>query len=223
MPTNAPLLLAIVAVLLVVVAWAARGRGADRFRAWNPILDGDMGVASLGLPSSYEVNPPADGIAWNSDMSQGYPYNFALDTVDGPDAGRRNGASLLSEDLRSARRFYSAAEVDPLVTGQLYAGARGAGEDRRWVYGMRTSHGTSWGMHEAGVDVGLLGMREYSLDGKQDVFDDGIPAEWKMPATPMNWYKPRQRDYYDVEAQGVAPYKPYLLPLFEPDHQPKIN
>jgi hypothetical protein len=74
-----------------------------------------------------------------------------------------------------------------------------------------------------GVDVGLLGMREYSLDGKQDVFDDGIPAEWKMPATPMNWYKPRQRDYYDVEAQGVAPYKPYLLPLFEPDHQPKIN
>jgi hypothetical protein len=157
------------------------------------------------------------GSHWGPNLAYGYPYNYSLATAD-PGTAEVN-------------RMYSSAEVDPLITGQLYAGVRAAGEGRAWVYGGRTSFGDKWGMHEfssgvpgqAGVDVGLLGMREYSLDGKPDVFDDGIPENWKLPSTPTNWYVPQQRDYYDVESQDAAVYKPDLLPLQEPDHDPLVN
>lgn len=157
------------------------------------------------------------GSHWGPSLSHGYPYNYAIDTID---------PTTLQENV-----MYSTAEVDPLITGQLYSGSRAAGTGRRMLYGGRTSHGKDWGMHEfssgvpgeAGVDVGLLGMREYSLDGKPDVFDDGIPENWQMPSTPMNWYAPKERDYYDAESQGPAVYKPNLMPLGEPDHEPLLN
>lgn len=157
------------------------------------------------------------GSHWGPSLSFGYPYNYALATADAPEVAQN--------------RMYSTAEVDPLVTGQLYAGPRAAGVGRHWVYGGRTSFGDKWGLHEfssgvpgqAGVDVGLLGMREYSLDGRPDVFDDGIPENWQLPSTPMNWYAPSERDYYDVEAQQAAVYKPDLMSLSEPDHDPLLN
>ena len=154
------------------------------------------------------------GSHWGPSLSFGYPYNYALDTA--------NPAEV------AENRMYSTAEVDPLITGQLFSGSRAAGTGRRWIYGGRTSYGDKWGMHEfssgvpgeAGVDVGLLGMREYSRDGRPDVFDDGIPENWQMPSTPMNWfYVPKERDYYDVEAQGPGVFKEDLMSLQEPDHE----
>lgn len=157
------------------------------------------------------------GSHWGPSLAFGYPYNYALDTA--------NPAEV------AENRMYSTAEVDPIVTGQLFSGPRAAGTGRRWIYGGRTSHGSDWGLHEfstgvpgqAGVDVGLLGMREYSLDGLPDVFDDGIPENWQLPSTPTNWFVPQERDYYDVEAQQSAVYKPNLMSLREPDHEPEFS
>ena len=151
------------------------------------------------------------------DIAHGYPYGYSLAIADPVEVGMN--------------RMYSTAEVDPLITGQLYSGARAAGSGKRWIYGGRTSYGDKWGMHEfstgvpgeAGVDVGLLGMREYSLDGKPDVFDDGIPPQWQLPSTPVNWYVPQFRDYYDVESGGPAVFKPHLMSLQEPDHSPLMS
>lgn len=167
--------------------------------------------------SSNEHRGTSDGPGQTRAFAAGYPYNFELDDAD-PAAVALN-------------RFYSSAEVDPLVTGQLYAGTRAAGEGRRLLYGGRTSHGDKWGLHEfstgvpgqAGVDVGPLGLREYSLDGLPGVFDDGIPENWRLPSTPPSWYAPRGRDYYDVENQDARPYEPNLVSLREPDHDPLVN
>ena len=188
--------LALVVVLIIVVALALarQGRAEDR--------KGRFG---------------GWGGRWGPGLAHGYPYSYALDTASPAEVAEN--------------RMYSTAEVDPLVAGQLYAGPRAAGTGRRWIYGGRTSHGNSWGLHEfssgvpgeSGVDVGLLGMREYSLDGRPGVFDDGIPENWRLPSTPTNWYAPRERDYYDVEAQQAAVYKPNLVSLQEPDHDPLLN
>jgi len=55
------------------------------------------------------------------------------------------------------------------------------------------------------------------------VFDDGIPENWRLPSTPVNWYAPQQRDHYDVEAQGPAVYAKDLMSLSEPDHEVLLN
>jgi hypothetical protein len=160
-------------------------------------------------------------ITGGSNLAFGHPYSYALDTAGSADV----------DDNTAIHRMHSTNEVDPLVTGQLYAGPRAAGTGRRLIYGGRTSHGDKRGLHEfsagvpgqAGVDVGLLGMREYSLDGSPDVFDDGIPENWQLPSTPTNWYVPQGRDYYDIEANGPGVYKTGLMSLQEPDHEPLLN
>lgn len=162
-------------------------------------------------------NPNAEGFASPNtvaDLAVGFPYGFSMAAAD-PATTARN-------------RMWRSEEVDPEVTGQLYAGARAGGAGRRLIYGSRTAPGARWGLREfstgvpgePGVDVGLLGLREYSLDGLPDVFDDGIPENWRMPSTPLNWYAPRQQDYYDVEAGGPAVYAEALMSLQEPDHDP---
>jgi hypothetical protein len=187
----------IVALLIVIIIVLARCSGARRSGGKGKFVNW--------------------GSHWGPDLAFGYPYNYALDTANAPEVAEN--------------RMYSTSEVDPLITGQLYAGPRAAGTGRRWIYGGRTSHARKWGLREfstgvpgqAGVDVGLLGMREYSLDGRPDVFDDGIPENWRLPSTPINWYVPKDRDYYDVEAQQGAVYKPHLMSLQEPDHDPLVN
>jgi hypothetical protein len=124
--------------------------------------------------------------------------------------------------------MYSTVEIDPLLAGQLYAGPRQSGENRAWVYGNRMSHGTRYGMKEysegipgqTGVDVGPLGLNQYSLDGKPDVYGDGLPERWGLPSIPVNWYKPQARDHYDVEKQNPTVYEPNLIGLSTPDHDP---
>ncbi len=198
-------LLAVLAVLIVAACCAAAAaRGGGR---------GPATAATTAKDSFANW-----GSHWGPSLAAGYPYNYQLAEAD-PEAVELN-------------RFYSTAEVDPVVAGRLYQGPRGAGTGRRWIYGGRTAPGQTWGLHEfsegvpgePGVDVGLLGMREYSLDGKPGVFDDGIPAEWLLPSTPVNWYAPRAADYYDVEDQQVRAYGAGdIEPLSEPDHDPPLN
>jgi len=121
-------------------------------------------------------------------------------------------------------RLYSTADVDPLITGGLYA----HNDFVRDVYAERTSHGNVYGLTEysssggpgdVGVDLGPFGLAEYG--GREIGFDDGIPSEWQMPSTPVRWYAPKQRDYYGPE--GPTPYTEGLYPVQEPDHDPLMN
>lgn len=159
---------------------------------------------------------------------------------EGPDPSEQGRAPLtpdyphsytLADGGEPSERLYHTVEVDPLITGQLYAGARAAGPGRRWIYGSRTAYGGKWGLREfstglpgqTGVDVGPLGLRDCSLGGRPEVFDDGIPENWQMPSTPVDWYAPAGRDYYDGEAQQAGVYDKHLLPLQEPDHDVLLN
>lgn len=134
--------------------------------------------------------------------------------------------SVIDRATFAINRYYSTAETDPLVTGQLYERSRGAGPNHRWLYGGRTSG--QWGLHEfstgipgdVGVDVGLLGERSYTIDGRQEVFDDGIPQNWYLPSTPIKWYKPTDADYYDLKKQQPAVCQKALHTLQVPDHDP---
>jgi hypothetical protein len=125
--------------------------------------------------------------------------------------------------FRELSKPYSTADVDPLVTGQLYAWR----DDTRNVYGMRTSHGGKYGLHEfssgvpgeVGVDQGPWGLDEYG--GRMVGYDDGIPEAWRLPSTPVRWYRPRQRDYWGP--QGLTPYVVGLYSLREPDHEVLMN
>jgi hypothetical protein len=122
-------------------------------------------------------------------------------------------------------RPYSTADVDPLIAGQLYGYSDGV----RNVYAQRSSNGgglaeysSSGGPGDVGVDVGPYGLDEYGerseYGGKEVGYDDGIPAQWAMPSTPIRWYAPKQRDHYGPE--GPTVYAEGAYTLSEPDHDP---
>jgi hypothetical protein len=143
------------------------------------------------------------------------PLSDAMAGDDAPE--RRSVHAALS-------RLYSTADVDPLITGQVYTHTDGI----RNVYAERTSHGdvhglteysSSGGPGDVGVDVGPFGLAEYG--GKEIGFDDGIPAPYTLPSTPIRWYGPKQRDYYGPE--GPTVYSEGLYSLTEPDHDPLMN
>jgi hypothetical protein len=122
-------------------------------------------------------------------------------------------------------RLYSTADVDPLVTGQLY----GHADNVRNVYAQRTSLGNAWGLTEysssggtgdVGVDIGPNGLAEYGAR-HQIGYNDGIPEAWALPDTPVRWYRPAQRDYYGPE--GPTVYSEDLFNLTEPDHDVLVN
>lgn len=103
--------------------------------------------------------------------------------------------------------LYSSADVDELITGELYR----EGGRMRSVYGARTSHGDEWGLQEysdagpgdVGYDVGPLGLDPGSKClGRTS--DDGIPENWNLPSTPLEFYAVVGGDYYGAE--GPTPY-----------------
>jgi hypothetical protein len=196
-------------ILILAVLWSncrhrknkhlADGGSCGRFNA-NRVFD----AAELGARDG--PAPPRERLEVSSD---------ALSAPDAPQ--RRSVHAALS-------RMYSTADVDPLVTGQLY----GHADDVRNVYAQRTSHGDVWGLVEysssggsgdVGVDEGPFGLAEYG--GRQAGFDDGIPEAWALPATPIRWYRPAQRDHYGPE--GPTVYSEGLFSLTEPDHDVLVN
>jgi len=109
--------------------------------------------------------------------------------------------------------LHMSSDVDPLVTGMRYAG-----RDRS-VYAERTSHGDEWGLEEyndgnpgeVGVDIG---------PGRS--YDDGIPATWGFPSTPVQWYSAIGEDYYGSEGPTVHGGQGLEM-LSVGDHQPLEN
>lgn len=138
----------------------------------------------------------------------------------------RGCSAMSSRSVHAALgRLYSTADVDPLVTGQLY----GHADNMRNVYAQRTSLGNAWGLTEysssggtgdVGVDIGPNGLAEYGAR-HQIGYDDGIPEAWALPDTPVRWYRPAQRDYYGPE--GPTVYSEDLFNLTEPDHDVLVN
>lgn len=141
----------------------------------------------------------------------------SADGMFGFDGAHRQDRSV----YKALSRLYSTADVEPLITGQQYAYA----DYVRNVYGERTSYGDERGLVEysssgqpgdVGVDVGPMGIYEYG--GRVGNYDDGMPATWNLPETPLRWYAPKMRDHYGVE--GATPYTEGLYNLSEPDHDP---
>ena len=124
--------------------------------------------------------------------------------------------AVAQPELRGARLF-SAADVDPLVTGSLYSTAG----HMRTVYLQRAPWGlaefsSSGGVGDVGVDVGPYGLAEYG--GRVIGADDGIPENWAFPSAPYRWYTPRRQDYYGPTGPTVPSSDMYALS--EPDHDP---
>ena len=128
--------------------------------------------------------------------NQHLPAQFPGDIATG------NVSALLSGQKGLPPVMYSAAEVDPMVTGTRYRTMP------RFVYAERTSHGDEWGLEEyndgndgeVGRDIGPLGG---APRGRARQFDDGMPANWNFPSTPVKWYKTVGEDYYGGEGPTV--------------------
>ena len=199
------LVVVLVLIILLVVVAAPMLRQGGYGRA----------PCTCGRPSVGGEGPPMESCA---SPSASEPFQVEARPSSDPDTPERRSV------YGALSRLYSTADVDPLVTGQLYAYADGI----RNVYAQRTSHGDVQGLTEysssgapgdTGVDVGPYGLDEYG--GSVVGYDDGIPETWRMESTPVRWYGPRQRDYTGPE--GATPYSEGLCPLSEPDHDPLVN
>jgi len=136
-----------------------------------------------------------------------YPPPPLLDTAGVKSEGCIGGCAAPEQP---PPKLYHSDEIDELVTGTLYR----KGDRERVVYGSRTSHGDSYGLEEyadgggghgdVGYDVGPIGVPPAgSANCAGKPFDDGIPANWNLPSTPMQWYAATGEDYYGSEGPTV--------------------
>jgi hypothetical protein len=204
------LIVAVVVVLVVVVAaysvsiWDSRGSAAGRATDMPSERANDVSAGQSGACRRHNRR------GCHTCARRGYGER--------PEIPEQPGV------YESLSRLYSTADVDPLITGNLYA----HNDFVRNVYAERTSHGdvhglteysSSGGPGDVGVDIGPFGMAEYG--GREFGFDDGIPEEYGFPSTPVRWYAPEKRDYYGPD--GPTPYTEGLYPIQEPDHDPYMN
>lgn len=193
-------------------------------------------IALLGTAYWSKRHPAPAGGRHHHEPARGHHHGSArgrhhepAGCDDEPASDDEHGSSDGAASSRSVHaalgRLYSTADVDPLVTGQLY----GHADNVRNVYAQRTSLGNTWGLTEysssggtgdVGVDMGPNGLAEYGAR-LQTGYDDGIPEAWALPATPVRWYRPAQRDYYGPE--GATVYAENLFNLTEPDHDQLVN
>jgi hypothetical protein len=197
-----------VIVVALAVAWAA---GALRGCALGP--PGARGAHAGGPHAA----PDAYGEPFyaGDEASPGSVSDAAVAACHREQRERRSVHDALS-------RLSSTAHVDPLITGRLYAG-RGF---MRNIYAQRTAPGTQGlaefssdgGPGDVGVDVGPIGLAGY---GPLGGFDDGLPEAWRLPSTPVRWYRPIKRDHYGPE--GPTLFSEGLYSLWEPDHDPLVS
>jgi hypothetical protein len=112
--------------------------------------------------------------------------------------------------------MWSTADVDPLVAGELYKHAN----KFRHIYSARTSHGDSHGLTEFSRSSGAVGVSVGPYD-RTDQWDDGMPAEWTIPATPPRWFVPEGGDYYGPD--GITTQNLDMYSLTEADHDPLVG
>lgn len=239
-PNNYRMLVAFIILLVVLlIAYDAYGRSGSAsngtalpVEGFHGGVDGESNNAEFSHPEwddagglfTSTVEPDA---ILNDDFGQqsANPADLTGGELGESDYPQDAGVKLANAGVYAAlSRLYSTADVDPLITGQAFAYR----DDTRDIYDQRSSHGGVWGLQEfsssgnpgdVGVDVGPDGLAEY--EGSEHGYDDGIPEEWRLPSTPIRWYKPRQRDYYGPE--GVRPYTAGLFAPFTPDHDPLIG
>ena len=197
------------------------GAGPPRAAVSAPAAIGDP-ARTFDL-SGYDLNSSnLDSRNLNALTSGDYGQpNFSYGTEVRPqDVSGGQGAEVYKE----MSRLYSTADVDPMIVGQQYAYR----DNTRYIYDQRTAQGGVWGLQEfsssggpgdVGVDVGPYGMAEYG--GKSGTCDDGIPADWDLPSTPVRWYKPELEDY--VGPDGPEVYDKGLYPLNTQDNDPLIG
>ncbi len=188
-------------------------------------VDPDLDKDSPGFKADYpgQKCDPAPYSIRSLAHSTG-PHEYVTPSEGSPSSSRYDEMRERCSVQSAMARLYSTADIDPLITGQLYAHA----DNMRNVYSQRTSHGDSHGLTEfsssggpgdVGIDVGPYGLAEYG--GAMQGYDDGIPENWNFPSTPIRWYAPNKRDYYGPE--GPTVYADGLYALQEPDHEPYVS
>jgi hypothetical protein len=209
---DSPLVIALLAVLVIIIVLVVQIAAVPRAGFAGPSCSGCAAGFAGSVPESCKKCPGASG-AQRPLAATRETMAVSGDQVHYDDAPERRSV------YSALNRLYSTADVDPLITGQLYDYSDGI----RNVYAQRSAHGdglaeysSSGTIGDVGVDVGPFGLDEYG--GKESGFDDGIPAQWAFPSTPVRWYAPKQRDYYGPE--GPTPYAQGLYTLSEPDHDP---
>lgn len=149
---------------------------------------------------------------WQSDSDTGHESN-KFEGADRPPMAPQllSPAPACTGDCAEPEPFvptlYSSADVDELITGELYK----KGGRLRTIYGARTSYGDKWGLQEdppsgpgnVGHDVGPLGLDSGSKCLGRTT-NDGIPDNWNLPSTPIEFYAVVGGDYYGAE--GPTPY-----------------
>lgn len=225
----AVLIVVIIAVIVWIVVSGPRGRG-EGMSSGEPAPR----EAPVSLPWRYDADDhgPTDG------GSGGHKEGMDV-TPDGIMEGpqKRSVAESLtrlysSEDVDPLVQAYAcgsqevvegpliveaSGEVHPDVTGRLYTDPANA----RYVYTGRTALGKqglsefgTGNSGEVGVDVGPYGLYEYA--GKTMGYDDGVPAEWTLPESPIRWYTAQGYDNYGPT--GPEPFKDGLSAPYVPDH-----
>lgn len=143
--------------------------------------------------------------------------------------------------------LYYSDDVDPMVTGMRYAGRPRAVYAERTSHGDEwgLEEYADGNPGEVGYDVGPIGNS--GLAGRPGVrgrgararpefapgpppvsrpgdltFDDGIPENWNLPATPIQEYAVVGEDYYGAEGPTVACGQGLEM-TFVGDHQPLEN
>jgi hypothetical protein len=238
--TSALLIALVIIIALMIISYVRRHRTDDRpehttekFCQSEPPSQ-TFEHPEWSAPNSLYPSDVSPDAMWLPDAS-------AIGRADvlAEDAENAHNASHRKSVYQSLARMYSTADVDPMITGQAYAYR----DNTRPIYDQRSSHGGVWGLQEfsssgspgdvgvdvgptgmfpgpeAGVMVGPSGLAEY--EGAIGTYDDGIPEQWAFPSTPVQWYKPRQRDY--IGPEGPTPYTDGMFQMRSPDHDPLIG
>lgn len=230
---TAALIALVIVMVIILLSLGSKGRGGEGFcRAEAPIQSFDH--PEWSAPSELQPSDVTPDIMWTSPAA-------TIGLADAEVQALKSQPPERKSVYKTLARLYSTADVDPLISGQAYAYR----DYTRPIYDQRSSHGGVWGLQEfssssnpgdVGADVGPEGLEKrpppgVGMDAGPDAlaeyegsvhgYDDGIPAEWAFPATPIRWYKPLQRDYYGPE--GPTPYADGMFNLFTPDHDPLIG
>lgn len=208
-------LIAVLLLIILVACWGYAPPGPTRRRAASTRSCPD------GFGSVYPAN--RDRPTWNYGMTA---HDNAEDGRLLPDS-HSPSRSYFPDNPEPRSTLYSTADVDPIVTGQLYAHR----DFTRDIYGGRMGHGDKHGLAEfgagvpgeVGVDVGPYGFYEYSPTGVEWTRDIGYPQyEGEMALTGRDSV---HRDvvrtmYGGEEIYSPAPLAPDVSPLPHPDGQP---